>query len=224
MTFSEAVTEVLASTSERSLTMDESATSPLSGHTERPLDELTPEAPTTTAETMQTSTSNEPSSKAATGPFTESSEKPTPDRAGNSTTDIVSSTSPDVTSKPTHPPLITPPALDVLTNGDSFEAFIGNELTFECEVRGGGDGTQLSWYFNNQALLDIEIEVKEDSDGGRVLVSQLRFDEVLLSHEGEYKCQAHSPLRNEMVSAPITLTVTSECWVMQLHSCNMGCA
>ena len=218
-----AVTEVLTSTSERSLTttaMAESTTSPLNRHTEKPLDESTPETPTTTNEIMpaaQTSTSTEPSTmEAATDAFTESAENITTDRAGDSTT---TRTSQDTKTPPTSPPLATPPELDILTNGDSFRALVGSELTFKCEVRGGGDGTQLTWYFNGRPLSGVEIDMEQDNNGGgRVLISQLRFDKVMLSHEGEYICQAHSSLRNETLSAPITLTVYRECCVLCNYS------
>lgn len=104
-----------------------------------------------------------------------------------------------------------------MTNGDSFEVMLGSNLTFECQVRGGGESTQLTWYFNDDPLPDIEVHPRQDLNGRTYLVSQLSFEGVKISHEGGYACRVHSPLHNLTVSAPIQLTVASE--LTQLTSC-----
>ena len=118
------------------------------------------------------------------------------------------------TATPTQPRLTTPPApppvLDIMTNGDSFEVILGSELTIECHVRGGGEGTLVSWYFNKEPLLDVQVESRDNGSDGVLLVSNLRFESVKLSHAGDYQCVANSTLHSQTVMAPVTLSVSSK--------------
>ena len=118
------------------------------------------------------------------------------------------------TATPTQPRLTTPPApppvLDIMTNGDLFEVILGSELIIECHVRGGGEGTLVSWYFNKEPLPDVQVESRDDGSDGVLLVSNLRFESVKLSHAGDYQCVANSTLHSQTVMAPVTLSVSSK--------------
>ena len=95
-----------------------------------------------------------------------------------------------------------------MTSGDMYAVTVGDQLTFECHVLGGGEGTQLSWVFEGETLTGFKVELTEDINGHSRLVSQLSFDGVKASHAGEYTCMAHSPLLDQSITAPITLVVS----------------
>ena len=95
-----------------------------------------------------------------------------------------------------------------MTSGDLFAVDLGDALSFECQVFGGGEGTTLTWYFNNELISGPKVEEAEHVDGRSLLVSQLSFDQVKEFHAGEYMCVAHSPLLNQNISAPVTLLIS----------------
>lgn len=115
-------------------------------------------------------------------------------------------------SSTTPPPSTAPPSpapvLDIMTNGDRFDVTLGSELTLECHVSGGGEGTKVSWYFNEKLL---KTEEREGGDGGPpLLVSKLMIESVELGHAGEYFCKANSTSHSQTVTATFTLVVSSE--------------